>query len=57
MIVSINSHRYEVDETSPEETIAETFYIEDGYSYEILSKPIVPRKPMTQLNGTSNGQS
>lgn len=52
--------RYEVDETSPEETMAEALYDEDGYTYQILSKKIGPKsksveKSDIQENKISNG--
>lgn len=41
--------RYTVDETSPEESFAEAMFDEDGYTYEILSKTIPPRKPLAHV--------
>lgn len=37
-------YRYEVDETNPEETMAEMMFEEDGYTYQILSKPVIQKK-------------
>ena len=37
-------HRYEVDETSPEESMVEALFEDEGYSYQILSKPIGPAR-------------
>ena len=38
-------YRFQVDETNPEETLAEALYEEEsGYSYEILSKPTGPNR-------------
>lgn len=44
---------YKVDETSPEETMVEALYDEEGYTYEILSKPIGQKKvkPQAAQNG------
>ena len=41
--------RFEVDETSPEETMVEALYDEDGYTYQILSKPIGAAREKTPL--------
>ena len=48
-----------MDETSPEETMVEAMFDEEGYTYEILSKQIVVRKPLkpAQTNGHQSAQS
>ena len=46
-----------MDETSPEESFAEAMFDEDGYTYEILSKPVVQRKPLTKVTPTQQQNS
>ena len=48
--------RFEVDETSPEETLAEALYEEHPcYMYEILSKQTVhKRKPLSSCSQMNN---
>jgi len=46
--------RYEVDETSPEDTLADALFCPDGTGacYQILSKPIAARQPQNSATGT-----
>ncbi len=43
-----------MDETSPEETMVEAMFDEEGYTYEILSKRNPVRKPLAAAQ--NNGQ-
>jgi len=46
--------RYEVDETSPEDTLEDALFCAEGTStcYQILSKPIGPRQSQNGSAGT-----
>ena len=58
-LIFLATYRYEVDETSPEETMAEALYDEEGYSYQILSKKIGAKNKSVEKSdiqkNTSNG--
>ncbi|KAK2168379.1 hypothetical protein LSH36_17g06030 [Paralvinella palmiformis] len=52
--------RYEVDETSPEETMVEALYDEEGYTYQILCKKTTQKNKRVEnssppKNAASNG--
>ena len=54
------TYRYEVDETSPEETMVEALYDEEGYTYQILCKKTTQKNKRVEnssppKNAASNG--
>lgn len=66
----VDKLKYEVDETSPEESMEEALFDEDGYTYQILSKAVginrkvAPRVPSQAAdvtkpasNGVTNGNA
>lgn len=44
----IKKLKYSLDETTPEETMVEAMFDEEGYTYQILSKSMISKRPLGQ---------